>query len=200
MVGARGWKKIPKLSNVTTTTTTLSDADEGCARGCTRQYYNGTVMVCVCVCVYTLENVSVTAGARSIGRARYGLWTATERQLRAAAAVASVGGPPLGHPPLRTPRSVVRPAHRTPRGRGPRRPMAETRPPAPPHYPRSRSPPPQCLRCSFIRGCVCVRVYVFFFCTHFSDFILLKHGRTSVECTRRLSRAVAATMITDPIN
>lgn len=37
---------------------------------------------CMCVCVYTLENVSVTAGARSIGRARYGLWTATERQLR----------------------------------------------------------------------------------------------------------------------
>lgn len=57
------------------------------SRGARGVVYDNIIMVhwwwwCVCVCVYALESVSVTAGARSMGRARHGLWTATERRLR----------------------------------------------------------------------------------------------------------------------
>lgn len=162
------------------------------SRGARGVVYDNIIMVhwwwwCVCVCVYALESVSVTAGARSMGRARHGLWTATERRLRRRWRRTATRPSPL-----RTPRSVLRPAHRSPRGRGPRRPMAEPRPPAPPHYPDHDHQ--QCLRCSFIimRACVCGYVLVFFFKYFFPILFYWNTDGRRAECTRRLSRAATA--------
>lgn len=174
---ARGWIKIPKLSNVATTTTTTPPAWSRDARAraglYTRQYYNGTVMVSVCVCARARDSVSVTAGARSIGHAQYGLWTATERRLRRRWRRTTARPPPpttARHaqscdPPTGTRVDVARAGQWLSRDR-----------PHPHTTTVQNSRRSRRNVCGVVLLlCVCFFYNIYFF----SDFILLKHGRTS---------------------
>lgn len=129
---------------------------------------------------------------RTIGgtRSRNGLWTATEVvwTVRTARRLLSVPPASVGRSavpvtaaavPHSAPTMRLASAHRRPRGRGPRRPMAEPRPPPlRPHPVRKTSP--QCLRCSFIiitRLCVLLLLLLLFF--FFPILFYRKHTRMS---------------------
>lgn len=68
---------------------------EGCARGCMRQYYNGTLMVMMCMCVRVRVTECECDGGRTLNGDAHG--TVSGRRLNDGCGGGG-DGPPLGHP------------------------------------------------------------------------------------------------------
>lgn len=155
-----------------------------------RQYYNGTLMVMMCVCVRVRVRQCECDGGRTLNGTRTarsldGDWTT----VAAAVATDRRSAIPTPHSAFRLAARPPGPAWTWPAPANGWAATART-----PTLPRSRSPTPQCLRCSFIIMCVCVCVcwFFFFFILFFPILFYWNTDGRRAECTRRLSRAATA--------